>query len=69
MGFLHEMLNECARAGRSVVFVLDEFDLFATRSKQAFLYTILNAMHHTNVSPLSRITCCTLAVVVLAAQC
>mmetsp|Transcript_25109 Transcript_25109/g.47456 ORF Transcript_25109/g.47456 Transcript_25109/m.47456 type:complete len:502 (-) Transcript_25109:143-1648(-) len=49
MTFLHDMLSECARAQRSVVFVLDEFDLFATRPKQTLLYTILNAMHSSQV--------------------
>ena len=35
---------DLARAGKVVVFVLDEFDLFGRRAKQTALYNLLDAM-------------------------
>lgn len=37
------------RAAKAVVIVLDDFDLFARRSKQTLLYTLLDCMQHTRV--------------------
>lgn len=44
LGFLRVMLVDLARAGKVVVFVLDEFDLFGRRAKQTALYNLLDAM-------------------------
>jgi origin recognition complex subunit 4 len=38
------MLKECALSHKTVIFVLDEFDLFAQRAKQRLLYNLLDAM-------------------------
>ncbi|CAM6011688.1 unnamed protein product [Sphagnum balticum] len=42
--FLITMLKECALSHKTVIFVLDEFDLFAQRAKQRLLYNLLDAM-------------------------
>ncbi|DBA93777.1 hypothetical protein WJX82_005642 [Trebouxia sp. C0006] len=42
--FLREMLRELGRGHKVVVFVLDEFDLFAKKAKQTTLYNLLDAM-------------------------
>ncbi|MCO5611933.1 hypothetical protein L7F22_066192 [Adiantum nelumboides] len=42
--FLATMLRECALSHKSVVFILDDFDLFAQMSKQKLLYNLLNIM-------------------------
>ncbi|KAI5081885.1 hypothetical protein GOP47_0001628 [Adiantum capillus-veneris] len=42
--FLTTMLRECALSHKSVVFILDDFDLFAQMSKQKLLYNLLNIM-------------------------
>ncbi|KAG9139245.1 hypothetical protein Leryth_011258 [Lithospermum erythrorhizon] len=41
--FMISMLRECGLAHKTVVFVLDEFDLF-TQGKQRILYSLLDAM-------------------------
>ncbi|KAK4399990.1 Origin of replication complex subunit [Sesamum angolense] len=41
--FLLSMLRECGLAHKTIVFVLDEFDLF-TQGKQRLLYSLLDAM-------------------------
>ncbi|CAO2830144.1 unnamed protein product [Amaranthus hypochondriacus] len=41
--FLIDMLRECGLAHKTIVFVLDEFDLFA-QGKQRLLYSLLDAM-------------------------
>lgn len=42
--FLREMLQELGRGHKVVVFVLDDFDLFATKAKQTTLYNLLDAL-------------------------
>ncbi len=42
--FLREVLRELGRGHKVVVFVLDEFDLFAKKAKQTTLYNLLDAM-------------------------
>ncbi|KAH7297782.1 hypothetical protein KP509_25G012200 [Ceratopteris richardii] len=42
--FLTSMLRECALSHKTVVFILDDFDLFAQMSKQKLLYNLLNTM-------------------------
>ncbi|PWA50883.1 dynamin central domain-containing protein [Artemisia annua] len=41
--FMIDMLRECGLAHKTVIFVLDEFDLFA-QGKQRLLYSLLDAM-------------------------
>ncbi|CAD5168481.1 unnamed protein product [Musa acuminata subsp. malaccensis] len=41
--FMIDMMRECGLAHKSIVFVLDEFDLFA-QGKQRLLYSLLDAM-------------------------
>ncbi|ESR61572.1 Origin of replication complex subunit 4 [Citrus sinensis] len=41
--FMIEMLRECGLAHKTIIFVLDEFDLFA-QGKQRLLYSLLDAM-------------------------
>ncbi|XP_022873894.1 origin of replication complex subunit 4 isoform X6 [Olea europaea var. sylvestris] len=41
--FMVSMLRECGLAHKTIIFVLDEFDLFA-QGKQLFLYSLLDAM-------------------------
>ncbi len=42
--FLREVLRELGQGHKVVVFVLDEFDLFAKKAKQTALYNLLDAM-------------------------
>ncbi|KDP44455.1 hypothetical protein JCGZ_16288 [Jatropha curcas] len=42
--FMIAMLRECGLAHRTIIFILDEFDLFA-QGKQRLLYSLLDAMH------------------------
>ncbi|XP_074579406.1 origin of replication complex subunit 4 [Curcuma longa] len=42
-GFMIDMLKECGLSHKSIIFVLDEFDLFA-QGKQRLLYSLLDAM-------------------------
>ena len=44
LAFLREVLQELGRGHKVVVFVLDEFDLFAKKPKQTTLYNLLDAM-------------------------
>ena len=44
LAFLREVLQELGRGHKIVVFVLDEFDLFAKKAKQTTLYNLLDAM-------------------------
>lgn len=46
--FLTIMLKESALSHKSVVFILEEFDLFAQRPKQRLLYNLLDAMQSTS---------------------
>eukprot|EP00268_Persea_americana_P065709 TRINITY_DN8820_c0_g1_i6.p1 TRINITY_DN8820_c0_g1~~TRINITY_DN8820_c0_g1_i6.p1 ORF type:complete len:199 (-),score=20.43 TRINITY_DN8820_c0_g1_i6:2274-2870(-) len=41
--FMTDMLRECGLAHKTIIFVLDEFDLF-TQGKQRLLYSLLDAM-------------------------
>ncbi|KAG1346959.1 Origin of replication complex subunit 4 [Cocos nucifera] len=41
--FVMDMLRECGLAHKTIIFVLDEFDLF-TQGKQRLLYSLLDAM-------------------------
>ncbi|KAK1301452.1 hypothetical protein QJS10_CPB12g00301 [Acorus calamus] len=41
--FMIDMLRECGLAHKTIIFVLDEFDLF-TQGKQRLLYSLLDAM-------------------------
>ncbi|KAG6490078.1 hypothetical protein ZIOFF_051360 [Zingiber officinale] len=43
VGFMIDMLKECVLSHKSIIFVLDEFDLFA-QGKQRLLYSLLDAM-------------------------
>ncbi|KAG0602491.1 hypothetical protein M758_10G017800 [Ceratodon purpureus] len=45
--FLITMLKESALSHKSVIFILEEFDLFAQRPKQRLLYNLLDAMQST----------------------
>lgn len=45
--FLTIMLKESALSHKSVVFILEEFDLFAQRPKQRLLYNLLDSMQST----------------------
>eukprot|EP00897_Mesotaenium_endlicherianum_P002311 jgi/Mesen1/2107/ME000151S01375 len=38
------MLKECEKSHKAVIFILDEFDLFAQAPKQCLLYNLLDAM-------------------------
>ncbi|KAL2641822.1 hypothetical protein R1flu_009409 [Riccia fluitans] len=42
--FFTAMLKECALSDKALVFILEEFDLFAQRPKQCLLYNLLDAM-------------------------
>ncbi|KAG6533800.1 hypothetical protein ZIOFF_007678 [Zingiber officinale] len=42
-GFMIDMLKECGLSHKSIIFVLDEFELFA-QGKQRLLYRLLDAM-------------------------
>ncbi|KAG6485858.1 hypothetical protein ZIOFF_054424 [Zingiber officinale] len=42
-GFMIDMLKECGLSHKSIIFVLDEFDLFA-QGKQRLLYSLLDVM-------------------------
>ncbi|KAK9836048.1 hypothetical protein WJX84_003886, partial [Apatococcus fuscideae] len=44
LSFMREMMQELHRAHKAVVFVLDEFDLFAKGTRQTLLYNLLDAM-------------------------
>ncbi|KAL3678056.1 hypothetical protein R1sor_021012 [Riccia sorocarpa] len=45
--FFTAMLKECALSDKALVFILEEFDLFAQRPKQCLLYNLLDAMQST----------------------
>ncbi|KAK9813918.1 hypothetical protein WJX73_004724 [Symbiochloris irregularis] len=47
--FLRAMLRELSKASKAVLFVLDHFDRFTGRSKQAVLYTLLDSLQTTNM--------------------
>ena len=46
------MLCELGRGHKVVVFVLDEFDLFAKKAKQTTLYNLLDAMQSADIQVL-----------------
>ena len=48
LAFLHDIMREL-KGHRACIFVLDEFDAFATRAKQTLLYNLLDAMQTSNV--------------------
>ncbi|KAJ3679368.1 hypothetical protein LUZ60_017379 [Juncus effusus] len=55
--FIIDMLKECGLAHKSLVFVLDEFDLF-TQGKQRLLYSLFDAMQtYTSQSVLIGLSC------------
>lgn len=47
--FLRTMLTSLARAHKMAVFILDEFDAFARKSKQSLLYCLLDALQTSGV--------------------
>eukprot|EP00798_Chlamydomonas_sp_ICE-L_P030296 gene30297-35284_t len=47
--FLRGMLQELHRCMKTVVFVLDEFEKFATKGKQMLLYNLLDVLQHSKV--------------------
>lgn len=47
--FLRAMLSALARAHKTPVFILDDFDAFAKRSKQTLLYCLLDALQTSGV--------------------
>ena len=49
LSFLLDMLRECQSADKTVLFVVDEFDAFAQRSKQTLLYNLLDSMQNAQV--------------------
>ncbi|KAK9866078.1 hypothetical protein WJX84_011676 [Apatococcus fuscideae] len=49
LSFMREMMQELHRAHKAVVFVLDEFDLFAKGTRQTLLYNLLDAMQATDM--------------------
>ncbi|EIE26129.1 hypothetical protein COCSUDRAFT_40278 [Coccomyxa subellipsoidea C-169] len=49
LDFLRDMLKELRKGHKSVVFVLDEFDLFAKPVKQTVLYNLLDALQASNI--------------------
>ncbi|KAG6537024.1 hypothetical protein ZIOFF_002102 [Zingiber officinale] len=57
-GFMIDMLKECGLSHKSIIFVLDEFDLFA-QGKQRLLYSLLDAMQ--------TMTSCLVEVLILSA--
>ena len=58
LGFLRGMLVDLARAGKVVVFVLDEFDLFGRRAKQTALYNLLDAMQAADMQVRTNLSAC-----------
>lgn len=52
LAFLREVLCELGRGHKVVVFVLDEFDLFAKKAKQTTLYNLLDAMQSADMQVL-----------------
>ncbi|XP_042381731.1 uncharacterized protein LOC121974643 isoform X5 [Zingiber officinale] len=57
-GFMIDMLKECGLSHKSIIFVLDKFDLFA-QGKQRLLYSLLDAMQ--------TMTSCLVEVLILSA--
>ena len=52
VAFMREVLRALERGGRAVVFVLEEFDLFAkggAKSKQTLLYAVMDLLQQTQV--------------------
>ena len=49
LSFLLDMLRECQGAEKTVLFVVDEFDAFASRAKQTLLYNLLDSMQNAQV--------------------
>ena len=49
---------DLARAGKVVVFVLDEFDLFGRRAKQTALYNLLDAMQAADMQVGAKLCAC-----------
>lgn len=47
--FLTDMLHEFSNSQRAIIFVLDEFDLFANSAKQSLLYNLFDALHSDSV--------------------
>ena len=47
------MLQELGRGHKVVVFVLDEFDLFAKKAKQTTLYNLLDALQSAGMQVIS----------------
>lgn len=51
------MLQELGRGHKVVVFVLDEFDLFAKKAKQTTLYNLLDALQSAGMQVIGKRTC------------
>lgn len=49
LDFLREILQKLGRGHHVVIFVLDEFDLFARKAKQTTLYNLLDAVQTAGV--------------------
>ena len=49
LDFLREILQQLGRGHHVVIFVLDEFDLFARKAKQTTLYNLLDAVQTAGV--------------------
>ena len=47
--FLRTLLTSLARAQKVIIFILDEFDLFAKRVKQTLLYNLLDSLQSSGV--------------------
>lgn len=47
--FLRQILQELGRGHKVVIFVLDEFDLFARKAKQTALYNLLDSVQTAGV--------------------
>ena len=55
--FLREMLHDLGQGHKVVVFVLDEFDLFAKKAKQTTLYNLLDALQSAGMQVISSPDC------------
>lgn len=51
------MLQDLGRGHKVVVFVLDDFDLFAKRAKQTTLYNLLDALQSAGMQVMGSLDC------------
>ena len=49
LAFLREMVQELHKSHKSVIFVLEEFDLFLQKQKQTLIYNLLDLVHSSKV--------------------